>query len=815
MALKLKGSTSGFVAIDAPSVAGNNTLILPENNGSAQQLLGNDITAGVTTFTSVTVNRNGDLTVPGTISIGGTLTYEDVTSVDSVGIVTARSGVRINGGGLTIIGDTTGLKTSGISTLGGDVSIADKIIHTGDTNTAIRFPAADTFAVETGGNERIRVDSDGKLGVNNGSSGSIKAQLDVINTTAPTLDNNTHAGEALFLRSGGSDGNGNVQAVISFGKADSGSLRSGSAVASVQTDSDADKIGLGFYTSPSASSSQTLSQKLLITHAGRVGIGTDNPTSHLQVYRETTFAGNPIIQARSNNGSLNELKFQIDGDGKAYFNDQLLVGHTAAHQVAGGNSKIQVQATDSTGRISVVQHRNEAEGAPYLSLGKTRGTSNGAVTVVQSGDTLGTIAFAGGDGTDVQTSAAHIVCQVDGAPGSNDMPGRLLFKTTADGNSSTTTRLTINSSGNANFTGIVTATQFAATTISNGRKNLLMNGEMKVNQRVGSSGLTYFNPVTSSIYTLDRWKVMNGSSFDTDSAHIHQSTQSPTGFSNSMKWEIGNTETPSANQNCGIEQKIEGQNLQHLAYGTSSAKTMTLSFYVRSNKTGTYNVHIMQEDGTKYQMHEYDISSSNTWEKKTIKIVGNTANAINNDNTVGLRIIWVLTVGSSDHVAATSTWASGGDLAGTSNQVNLWDNGSNEWYLTGCQLELGDVATAYEHLGIGEELERCQRYYEKSYNLATRPGDVDNDGSVMFLSNRNNGTAHTMLRFQVRKRANPTVTAYDPTQANTTGMRDLDANQTYNYTMNRMGEMGCTAYPTGSLALGQFIQFHYTAESEL
>mgnify|MGYP006261986253 FL=1 len=104
MALKLKGSTSGFVAIDAPSVAGNNTLILPENTGSAQQLLGNDITAGVVTFTSVTVNRNGDLTVPGTISIGGTLTYEDVTSVDSVGIVTAR--------GLSIFGNTTGLQVA-------------------------------------------------------------------------------------------------------------------------------------------------------------------------------------------------------------------------------------------------------------------------------------------------------------------------------------------------------------------------------------------------------------------------------------------------------------------------------------------------------------------------------------------------------------------------------------------------------------------------------------------------------------------------------------------------------------------------------
>ena len=116
MALKLKGSTSGFVGLDAPAVAGNNTLILPDSAGSAHQILANDITAGVTTFTQVTISRNGDLTVPGTISIGGTLTYEDVTSVDSVGIVTARSGVRINGGGLTIIGDTTGINASGIST---------------------------------------------------------------------------------------------------------------------------------------------------------------------------------------------------------------------------------------------------------------------------------------------------------------------------------------------------------------------------------------------------------------------------------------------------------------------------------------------------------------------------------------------------------------------------------------------------------------------------------------------------------------------------------------------------------------------------
>jgi len=125
MALKLKGSTSGFVGLDAPATAGNNTLILPENSGSAFQLFANDITAGVTTFTSVSVNRNGDLTVPGTISIGGTLTYEDVTSVDSVGIVTAR--------GLSIFGNTTGLNATGVSTFTGNVSMGGGNLILGDS----------------------------------------------------------------------------------------------------------------------------------------------------------------------------------------------------------------------------------------------------------------------------------------------------------------------------------------------------------------------------------------------------------------------------------------------------------------------------------------------------------------------------------------------------------------------------------------------------------------------------------------------------------------------------------------------------------
>jgi len=126
----IKGRTGG--AIGAPSGA---------------------VVTGIVTATGLDINGTADIS--GNVSIGGTLTYEDVTNIDSLGIVTARTGVRVNAGGLVV--------TAGVSTLAADLSIADKIVHTGDTNTAIRFPAADTFSVETAGSEALRVDSSGRL----------------------------------------------------------------------------------------------------------------------------------------------------------------------------------------------------------------------------------------------------------------------------------------------------------------------------------------------------------------------------------------------------------------------------------------------------------------------------------------------------------------------------------------------------------------------------------------------------------------------------------------------------------------------------
>ena len=287
--------------------------------------------------------------------------------------------------------------------------------------------------------------------------------------------------------------------------------------------------------------------------------------------------------------------------------------------------------------------------------------------------------------------------------------------------------------------------------------NFLINGAMQVNVRgTNHQTLGSFNPVTSSIYTLDRWKVLNHNSFDTDSAKVVQDNTAPTseGFSKSIMMNIGNTETPSSTQVCGFQQMIEAQNLQSLAYGTSSAKTMTLSFWVFSNKTGTYCVQITQDDPSKFVLYEYTISSSNTWEKKTITIAGNTADAINNDNGIGFKVNWILCCGSARHNAATSTWTSGANPYATSNQVNLWDHPDNYFKMTGCQLQTGSTATDFVHEDIGTTLRKCQRYFY----MACGPdgGGYETIGTGMIYYS---GTGYANCYFPVTMRTQPSLVA--------------------------------------------------------
>ena len=249
-----------------------------------------------------------------------------------------------------------------------------------------------------------------------------------------------------------------------------------------------------------------------------------------------------------------------------------------------------------------------------------------------------------------------------------------------------------------------------------GDKNLIINGAMTVAQR--GTSVTGF---TSEDYTTaDRWKLV-GSNFGTWT--VTQSTDVPAGqgFANSFKLDCTTADTSiGAADSLRFRQGIEGQNLQRLNKGTSSAESVTFSFWVKTNKTGSYAFELLDQDNSRHICKLYTVDSANTWEKKVFTFEGDTSGALDNDNAMSFQPQWYLIAGtdSTSGTLATS-WASrvsANKAAG--HNVNLADSTSNEWYITGIQLEVGDVATPFEHRSYGDELARCERYGQQvSFNI--------------------------------------------------------------------------------------------------
>jgi len=250
-----------------------------------------------------------------------------------------------------------------------------------------------------------------------------------------------------------------------------------------------------------------------------------------------------------------------------------------------------------------------------------------------------------------------------------------------------------------------------------GRRNIVINGAMQVSQR-GSVTFDHAATGTANLYGLDRFQFQSAA-LDQLEGTITQVADAPVGFTNSLKWTTTEPESAiAANETFDCCQKIEAQDLQQLAFGTSSAKKLTLRFYVKSSVTGTYGINIFKADSTARQLTStYAISSANTWEEKTITIPADTdsSGTIANDNGEGLRITWHLGAGSdftsADNALTWTDYANAGWAFGhAQNNVALTDNAT--WQLTGVQLEVGSQATPFEHRSFGEELALCQRYYE-------------------------------------------------------------------------------------------------------
>ena len=243
-------------------------------------------------------------------------------------------------------------------------------------------------------------------------------------------------------------------------------------------------------------------------------------------------------------------------------------------------------------------------------------------------------------------------------------------------------------------------TQFGNT----GRRNLLINGEYQIFQRATSAT----NP-SGGYDTADRWRSSQSSS-GWGNYNAEQSTDTPDGFGFSYKLTNTSATTQSSGVRAWFEQYIEGQNLQHLNYGSSSAKKLTLSFHVKSSIAGTYGVFIGDGEFGKHNVQTYTISSANTWEKKVLTYNGDTSAAIANDNSKEFNVGFVVGCGTDFHTSSTNTWTSG-DKITTSSQTQWKQTDGATFFITGVQLEVGDTATEFEHHSAAEELVLCQRYY--------------------------------------------------------------------------------------------------------
>jgi hypothetical protein len=281
-------------------------------------------------------------------------------------------------------------------------------------------------------------------------------------------------------------------------------------------------------------------------------------------------------------------------------------------------------------------------------------------------------------------------------------------------------------------------------------KNLLINGGMNVWQRSTSQA----SITTAAYHTVDRFRT-SVNTLGTWTQSRSTDVPSAQGFGYSLKMDCTTADaSPAAGDYLLFEQKIEGQNLQHLLKGTSSAKKVTLSFWVKSNKTGTYIVELEDVDNSRHISQSYTISSASTWEKKELTFDGDTTGTLDNDNGESLKLNWWLASGS-DHTSGTlaTSWASRTAANAAVGQVNLADSTSNEWYITGIQLEVGSTASGFEFEPYGVTWNKCLRYFDNRTNLQEGARNYTN-GWMVFPVFGN-------------WRATPTVTYYDSTGGGT------------------------------------------------
>jgi hypothetical protein len=278
-----------------------------------------------------------------------------------------------------------------------------------------------------------------------------------------------------------------------------------------------------------------------------------------------------------------------------------------------------------------------------------------------------------------------------------------------------------------------------------GFRNRIINGGMVIDQRNAGAAV---NGIASSIFITDRWAYFTNATAGAFNAGQNlNSVTPPAGFTKYLGFQVASTQTPSGSNAYFFGQKIEGFNVADLGWGASGAKSITISFWVRSSVTGTHSGNVQNTSNARSYIFSYTISSANTWEQKSITIAGDTTGTWPTDNTAGLIMYFNLGCGSS--IATTAGSWNAAQYIGVTGGVSVVSNASATFYVTGVQLEVGSVATPFERRDYGRELAMCQRYYWK----------ITGSTNVPFGSGFNSSTTQNEIVtfFPVEMRTAPTA----------------------------------------------------------
>ncbi len=339
-------------------------------------------------------------------------------------------------------------------------------------------------------------------------------------------------------------------------------------------------------------------------------------------------------------------------------------------------------------------------------------------------------------------------------------------------------------------------------------KNRIINGDMRIDQRNAGASVTN---IAGYVYCLDRW-VLGASQASKFTAQQNAgSVTPPEGFRNYLGATSSSAYTVGASEQFWVSQRIEGFNTADLMWGTASAKTVTLSFWVRSSLTGTFGGAINNSDFNRSYPFSYTISSANTWEQKTVTIAGDTTGTWLTTNGIGMLVNFSIGTGATSSGTA-GAWAAGLFASATGAVSVVGTNGAT-FYITGVQLEIGTSATPFERRLFGNELANCQRYFVKTYSQTAAVPTTSSGGFVRTRAYSGAYGAFVWL-LPVSMRTAPTAAIYNQDTSTVNSWRNVDASTNAAAGVSTTGEQSITV-ESSALSTNATYAFQLTGSAEL